>query len=75
MKKGCQHKVHPYFFLLTYFSDPGDSTEQNIPVSEVSGGGGVHGGHIQPTDYMHTLHMTSIYRYDIIVWGYVYLCV
>ena len=25
---------------------------KNILVSEVPGGGGVHGGHIQPTDYI-----------------------
>ena len=30
---------------------------KNILVSEVPGGGGVHGGHIQPTDYLLYLYL------------------
>ena len=34
----------------------------NIPVSEVPGGGGVHGGHIQPTDYIwsHRMYFLNV---------------
>ena len=44
-KKGVNIKFIPIVFLIRE-----TLLNTNIPVSEVSGGGGVHGGHIQPTN-------------------------